>query len=182
MDNVILGLLLLSDRTIYQLRDRIAKGMDLMFSSSMGSIQAAIKKLSSSGYITFTEVVKQGKYKKVYHITDSGRQHFMEWVNAPMEAHGAKFPELTKVYFMGFAEESNREASIQQHLIFLRQQYAVLNTICQEAEQMRVPEEFADILHYQALSAVYGRDMMKFNIEWFENLLERMRKEKNEGI
>lgn len=182
MDNVILGLLLLSNRTIYQLRDRIAKGMDLMFSSSMGSIQAAIKKLSSSGYITFTEVVEQGKYKKVYHITDSGRQHFMEWVNAPMEAHGAKFPELTKVYFMGYAEESNREASIQQHLIFLRQQYAVLNTICQEAEQMRVPEEFADILHYQALSAVYGRDMMKFNIEWFENLLERMRNEKNEGI
>lgn len=175
MDNVILGLLLLSNRTIYQLRDRIAKGMDLMFSSSMGSIQAAIKKLSASGYIGFTEIVEQGKYKKVYHITDSGRQHFMEWVNAPMEAHGAKFPELTKVYFMGFAEEANRTASIEQHLAFLRQQYAILNTICQEAAQMQVSEEFADILHYQALSAIYGRDMMKFNIDWFENLLESMR-------
>lgn len=182
MDNVILGLLLLSSRTIYQLRDRIAKGMDLMFSSSMGSIQAAIKKLSNSGYITFTEIVEQGKYKKVYHITDSGRQHFMAWVNAPMEAHGAKFPELTKVYFMGFAEEANREASIQQHLTFLRQQYTVLEAICQDAEGMSVPDEFADILHYQHLSAVYGRDMMKFNIEWFETLLERMRNEKNEGI
>lgn len=45
MDNIILGLLLLENRTIYQLRERIRKGMDLMYSSSMGSIQAAIKKL-----------------------------------------------------------------------------------------------------------------------------------------
>ena len=116
MDNVILGLLLLSNRTIYQLRDRIAKGMDLMFSSSMGSIQAAIKKLSASGYIGFTEIVEQGKYKKVYYITDSGRQHFMEWVNAPMEAHGAKFPELTKDLILNGNIQCSRRLICDQKL------------------------------------------------------------------
>ena len=45
MDNIILGLLLLSNRTIYQLRERIDKGLHMMYSSSLGSIQAAIKKL-----------------------------------------------------------------------------------------------------------------------------------------
>ena len=45
MDNIILGLLLMCNRTIYQLRDRISKGINLMYSSSMGSIQAAVKKL-----------------------------------------------------------------------------------------------------------------------------------------
>ena len=51
MDNIILGLLLLSSRTIYQLRERIDKGLNMMYSSSMGSIQAAIKKLLNCGYI-----------------------------------------------------------------------------------------------------------------------------------
>ena len=50
MDNIILGILLLSSRTIYQLRERIGKGFNMMYSSSMGSIQAAIKKLVNCGY------------------------------------------------------------------------------------------------------------------------------------
>ena len=55
MDNIILGLLLLSSRTIYQLRERIDKGLNMMYSSSMGSIQAAIKKLLNCGYIQYEE-------------------------------------------------------------------------------------------------------------------------------
>ena len=112
MDNIILGLLLLCDRTIYQLRERVEKGLNLMYSSSMGSIQAAIKKLLSSGFITFEEIVDNGKYKKIYSITESGRAHFYEWVNSPIEFQGGKNPELAKVYFMGFAQKENRIKSI----------------------------------------------------------------------
>ena len=43
MDHIILGLLMLSNRTIYQLRIRIDKGLNIMYSST-GSIQATIKK------------------------------------------------------------------------------------------------------------------------------------------
>ena len=56
MDNIILGLLLLQSRTIYQLRKRINEGLSLMYSCSMGSIQAAIKKLLQSGYIKVSEI------------------------------------------------------------------------------------------------------------------------------
>ena len=76
MDHIILGLLLLSDRTIYQLRERIEKGLHMMYSSSMGSIQAAIQKLLNRGFIQYEEVIENGKYKKIYAITKSGRQHF----------------------------------------------------------------------------------------------------------
>ena len=39
MENIILGLLLLQSRTIYQLRKRINDGLNLMYSCSMGSIK-----------------------------------------------------------------------------------------------------------------------------------------------
>ena len=175
MDNIILGLLLLSGRTIYQLRDRIDKGMNLMFSSSMGSIQAAIKKLLGSGYIAFTEIVENGKYKKVYHITDNGRTYFLQWINSPMEDTAPKFPNLAKVYFMGFAQQENREKSILQQLEHLKQQYALLDAICSEGAAMEVPQEYADILKFQLQSALYGRDLIKFIIDWFENLLTQIR-------
>lgn len=175
MDNIILGLLFMCNRTIYQLRDRINKGLNLMYSSSMGSIQAAVKKLLHTGYISYEETVENGKYKKIYCITESGRQHFLEWINTPIEEHGIKSPELTKVYFMGFADERNREASIEEHLAFLRGQYSLLSKICEESEYIRVPEEHKDIFHYQRMSALYGKDLIEFNISWFESLLNKIR-------
>ena len=174
MDHIVLGLLLLSNRTIYQLRDRISKGLNLMFSSSMGSIQAAIQKLLSKDFIGFEEIVENGKYKKIYHITESGREAFFQWINSPMEAQCARFPELAKIYFMGFAQKESRKASVQEHLAFLKQQHALLSEICDTASDAGVPEEYKDVYNYQYMSAVYGRDMIQFNIDWFKNLLEKM--------
>lgn len=175
MDNIILGLLLMCNRTIYQLRERIDKGINLMYSSSMGSIQAAIRKLLNCGFISYEEIVDNGKYKKVYCITESGRQHFFEWINAPIEEQSPKSPELTKVYFMGFSDKKNREISIQQHLKFLNKKYNVLSAICEEAENIKISEENKDILNYQFVSALYGKELIKFNIDWFESLLRKMR-------
>lgn len=175
MDQIILGLLMMCNRTIYQLRERVNEGINLMYSSSMGSIQAAIQKLLGGGYIAYEEVTERGRHKKVYRITESGRRHFLEWVNGPMEGQGPKSPELAKVYFMGFAERENREAGIRQHVALLKEKYRVLEAICEDAKRVEVCEEHRDILNYQLVSALYGKDWMRFNIEWFENLLEKMR-------
>lgn len=174
MDNIILGLLLLCSRTIYQLRDRIDKGLNLMYSSSMGSIQAAVKKLLNSGYISFEEVVENGKYKKVYSITESGKQHFFEWVNSPFEPTCAKNPELAKVYFMGFAEKENRKTCVEKHIEYLKEQYATLCAICEDAKNTVVPLDMMDVFNYQLMSACYGRDILKFNIDWYEKMLSQI--------
>ncbi len=175
MDNIILGLLLMCNRTIYQLRQRIDKGINLMYSSSMRSIQAAIKKLLNCGFIGYEEIVDNGKYKKVYSITESGRQHFFGWINAPIEEQSPKSPELAKVYFMGFSDKKNRETNIRQHLMFLSEIYNVLTAICEEAENIKISEENEDILNDQFVSALYGKELIKFNIDWFESLLRKMR-------
>lgn len=175
MDNIVLGLLLSCSRTIYQLRERINKGLNLMYSSSMGSIQAAVKKLLKCGYISYEEIVENGKYKKIYSITENGKLHFFDWINSPIEPQGSKNPELAKVYFMGFSDMKYREASIKRHLLYLNEQYCALNTICGEADNIQIPKECKDIFLYQLAAARYGKDLMKFNIEWYENLLIEMR-------
>ncbi len=175
MANIILGLLLLCNRTIYQLRERIEKGLNFMYSSSMGSIQTAVKKLLNCGYIDYEETVDNGKYKKVYRITESGKRHFLDWVNKPIEQQGIRCPGLVKVYFMGLSDKENREASIQDYLSFLKEQHCALQIICEEAKHVEVSEGNKEIFHYQLASAFYGKDLYQFNIDWFENLLNKMR-------
>ena len=178
MDNVILGFLLLHSRTIYQLRERISQGLNLMYSSSMGSIQAAVKKLLNYQYISYEETVEKGKYKKVYSITDSGKLYFFEWINSPLEIQNVRNPELAKIYFMGFSDKKISEENIKEYLSHLTKQYNALKIICEEADSINAPEEQKDILLYQFAAARYGRDFMQFNIEWYKNLLNEIRSEK----
>lgn len=175
MDNIILGLLLLRSRTIYQLRARIGKGLELMYSSSTGSIQAAIKKLLGCGYIDCEETTDGGKHKKIYRITERGKQHFLTWVNAPITQQGIRCPELVKVYFMGFSDRESREAIVARYLLFLKEQHRALEMICAEAADASVSENGKEIFQYQLASAIYGKDLYQFNIDWFEALLSKMR-------
>ena len=176
MENIILGLLLLQSRTIYQLRKRINEGLNLMYSCSTGSIQAAIKKLLKSGYIEVKEITESGKLKKLYSITDEGKICFNTWVNSPIDNNAAKNPELTKIYFMSFAEKKNRLSMIEKHIDELQNLYSQLDVICKNGEDTSKQLQGNEILFYQLQTAIYGRDLMQFNIEWYKNFLEYIRR------
>ena len=178
MDHIILGLLLLSSRTIYQLRDRIDKGLNMIYSSSMGSIQAAIKKLLTHGYVQYEELLENGKHKKLYSITESGKQEFLQWVSSPISVQSSKNPDLAKLYFMCFSAQENSENQLQEYISHLTERYAELKAICDEAENINVPDQFRDIFYYQDATAQYGKDFIKFNIEWFQKFFEEMKGKK----
>ncbi|HHX69684.1 MAG TPA: PadR family transcriptional regulator [Gallicola sp.] len=173
MDNIILGLLFLQNRTIYQLRERIDKGLSLMYSSSTGSIQAAIKKLLAQGFIEFENILENSKHKKIYSITKSGRHSFNEWINTPITGQISKHPELTKIYFLGYSTPENRIKIIEEHIQQLTQQYEILKAICEDGQNIKVNPKHKDIVYYQLATARYGRDQAKFTIKWYKDLLNK---------
>lgn len=174
MDNLILGLLMFKGRTIYEIKERINSGLNLMYSASTGSIQAAVKKLLTLGYIECTESVENGKFKKVYSITISGRQYFNKWVNSPIDSSPEKHPELLKVYFMGLSDKSTRILRVQQHIDDLRKVHGELSFIYDDGQKMQPPEDLRDIFNYQLMSAKFGVDFVKFQIDWYTDMLSKM--------
>ena len=182
-DYIILGLLILSNRTIYQLRSRIDKGLNMMYSSSTGSIQAAIKKLLNNGYIDYRDIKDNGKKKKEYYITETGRQEFNNWINSPINSAWIKCPELSKIYFMGFSKQETRFENTREYIDVLKNKYDSLKMICDESELFvrsnnykNLDKESKDIIFYQLATARFGRDLMSFAIKWYENFLTEMRK------
>lgn len=175
MENIILGLLMLQSRTIYQLRKRINEGLKLMYSCSTGSIQAAIKKLLRSGYIDISEITENGKLKKIYSITDSGKSYFNTWINSSVDSGAAKNPELSKIYFLGFAEKEVRIKLIENHISDLKKMRSDLEKIVSEGAMLSSENKNNDIFYYQLQTATYGRDLMKFNIEWYNRLLKNIK-------
>lgn len=116
--------------------------------------------------------MENGKYKKIYSITDSGKAFFFDWLNSPFEGVNVKNPELVKIYFMGFSDKASRRANIEKYLSHMNERYILLESLCKESEKMDVSEENRDILFYQLATTRYGRDFMKFNVEWYKKLLK----------
>lgn len=175
MENIILGLLMLQARTIYQLRKRIDEGLNLMYSCSTGSIQAAIKKLLENGYIGVSEISEGGRLKKLYSITDKGKAQFDLWINSSIESNTYKNPELAKIYFLGIAKSENRIKMVEKYIADLQKIHADLETICKDGERTLSDMQGNDIFFYQLKTAEYGRDFLKFNLNWYNQLLNNIR-------
>lgn len=176
LDKIILAILMLKSRTIYEIRKNFENSLNLMYSSSMGSIQAAVKKLIKEGYIVSRQQVENGKCKNMLEITESGREAFEHWINAPFSAVRNKNPELAKLYFMGLSDKAHRAERIYEHIRNLEKYRNALQAMWEEAEKTEVPEEYKELFEYQHITVKYGIDSMSFEIEWHRELVKRIEK------
>ena len=116
MEYLILGLLILSPMTGYELQQFIKKNLALICSHSAGSVQTALSKLEKEGKVTASETAEGKRRKKRFSITEAGRASFSGWVAQPMQADRVKNMELSRLFFAGLAQPEERLAAIWDYI------------------------------------------------------------------
>ncbi|EOH79379.1 PadR family transcriptional regulator [Enterococcus malodoratus] len=193
MDIIILGFLMIKGSTIYELRQMIKNSLSTVSSDSTGSIQAALKKLLNKKMITFTEQIEGGINKKVYYITDVGKEHFQQAIAQPM-LYKEKNMELSKFFFMGFTDKAKRDDMLADYIHVLEDELTSLEKINTStspryqfddaglqdlkkrggaAEYMTL-ENVNEIAHFQYATLDLGIEKARFEIEWFKKFRERL--------
>lgn len=196
MDIIILGFLMIQGSTIYELRQSIKNSLSTVSSDSTGSIQAALKKLLNKNMITYKEQVEGGLNKKVYFITDAGKEYFQESISQPM-LYKEKNMELSKFFFMGFTDKNKRDQMLADYIEVLEAELASLERINQSlgtrynfdeavlqglkerggaAEYMNL-ENVKEIAHFQYATLDLGIEKAQFEIEWFKKFRARLNSE-----
>ena len=187
MDKLILGILMIKKLTVYEIRAIIKANFQSMCSDSLGSIQAAIKKLHDAEMVIFSEYVERSVNKKQYAITAKGREEFMKWLQIPANIAGSKNMEIGKFFFMGMVSAEERAILTDGIIARLEKELDELLTLQADISDERmtqvmehwktdseyyslVSERAAAIIDYQLLTLQYGIDLAKFNIEWFKKL------------
>lgn len=171
MDKIILALLFFQSKTLYEIREKLSGSMNLMYSSSTGSIQSAIKKLSDSGRISCEEKVEKGRYKKLYSITEKGREELDKWINSPFKEARSKNPELAKLYYMGLSDPGGRLPRIREYISSLEKYNAALQTVYEEGLSLSPPKEYAELFQFQLITVKLGVDTSRYEIWWLKRLL-----------
>lgn len=177
MDTLILGLLMVKKHTLYDIRVFLKQGMYLMYSASSGSIQAAIKKLLAGQYISYHETVENGKNKKVYSITDKGKDYFIDWLNQPFTDELSQKSEYTKLFFTGFLPREQREQLIKNYISALNKTIAALHKTLVIARNTTVPQNLQDIAYFQHSTICLAVETASFQLSWYQQLLETIQME-----
>ena len=197
MDKIILGILMLRRMTAYELRNTIRDNFQSMCSDSLGSIQAALKKLLSLKMVTFEDLVEKGINKKRYAITDIGEKVLMEWIKIPIDISKTKNIDIGKLLFMGYIPKNEQKNLINKIILSLEEEYSELKNLKEsinfENERLaienylltdteyqeriknlnkknNVSKNIKEISKFTLATLDYGIDVVDFNIKWFKKL------------
>ena len=201
MDKIILGILMLHRMTAYELRNFIKNNFKSMYSDSLGSIQAALKKLFELEMVTFEELVEKGVNKKRYSITETGQEALIEWIKIPINTSKTKNYDFGKLFFMGYVSKKDQKTLIDKIILSLEEEYEALKKLKEsidadeESEEIKnylltdieykeriknldkgkeLIENIKEISKFTLATLDYGIDVTAFNIEWFKKLKKRI--------
>ncbi len=174
MEYVILGLLLLKQRSIYEIKKILEETISLFYSASFGSINSAIDKLLVKQAVTMQEQVEAGRFKKIYSITPVGKIAFEQWLASTIPQEKVKDPALTRLFFLGFLTPNERIRLVREHLTSLQLVHAQLNSLLHEREQISVAAEQQALVDFQWLTLEYGLAYYNFSLNWYQQLLTKL--------
>ena len=207
MDKLILGLLMIKHFTGSEIRQVMRQNFSSMCSDSLGSIQAALKKLSQQGAVTYSEYVEKGKMKKEYAITALGRILFLEWLKTPIDMSKNKNMDLGKFLFMGYLPKKEQlqmldltieglEVEVQEFeavkdairfteeqekvKAYLEQNSHLATELIETSQAADLAESISQIGYFEIKTLEFGLDSARFQLEWFSKLRQQLAKNEKE--
>ena len=204
MEYIILSMLLCKAMTVYEIRNYIIKNLTTVCSNSLGSIQTAIKKMLSKGYIEVNEYVENGLNKKKYSITDKGLTEYKKWVGTPINLSKMTNMEESKLFFLGVAPKEKRiaflvtlnkdleeqlqaltaiqefalnakEAVIKDNVSNISKESKYVNNLLSVSNEKDLSAVLLNTYDYQVSLLKYGIERTKFDLAFYKNLLKEER-------
>lgn len=136
----ILGCLTIEPMSGYDVKQFLERSVVHFWSESYGQIYPALRKLEEEGLVEGrSEPGDRGREKRVYRITDAGREELRRWLREPAEPVTPRYEHSLKLFF---GHNVGPEASLE-HVDRLREQAAESLTAYREWES-RLEERAAE--------------------------------------
>ena len=124
---VCLGMLSEQEASGYDLKKRFELSFGHFYPAGYGSIYPALSELFKQRMVQFDKIPQEGKpNKKVYRITDDGRQHLVSMLGESNPTHKVRSEFLVTIYFAHLVSKEQIDLIISNQLKTLEGQLAQL--------------------------------------------------------
>jgi PadR family transcriptional regulator, regulatory protein AphA len=174
LDHAILGFLHYKPLSGYDLKSVFDASVRHFWAADQSQIYRTLSRLADRGW-TEIEIIEQDDRpdRKVYHITDQGREELTKWLKSSLQHKPEHIAELVQVFFAGHLDEADAVGMFRK--LAERTRRAL-------DELRRVPEESKESTDYASsrdkffwmLTLDYGIRITEANLSWLENAIARL--------
>ncbi|RME34099.1 MAG: PadR family transcriptional regulator [Thermoflexia bacterium] len=181
LPHAILGFLNYAPMTGYDLKKAFDTSVRHFWPADQAQIYRTLKELMRQGWVTVEVVPQEDRpNRKVYHITEAGREELRRWLRTPTAPEDPRVPLLVKVFFAGGLADEEAAALLEAYAAGLRDRLEAYARIPRQAahyaEAIRSPRE----VFFWALTLDYGVRLTRAALEWAEEAIRNIRNLKEE--
>ena len=170
LQHILLGLLVDQPGSGYDLNKRLQAEGQHFWTTDQSQIYRALYKLQADSLVDFETIIQQDSpNKKVYHITDAGRQQLKQWLNDRFEETQPAHIWLAKLY-LGRDLHSN---DIQQVLIDRLGTVKMFKKWAKETHKELLAHSNGHQIHkVRQMTLEYKLSILNAEIEWLQTQLD----------
>ena len=171
---VCLGMLTDGEASGYDLKKEFESSFGHFFAAGYGSIYPALNGLARDGLVECRHIPQEGRPdRKVYKITEAGREHLLAALENPCPSHKVRSEFLATMCFSHLMSREQIETVIE-------------NRVKEMSDYLRLFEEFeADCMEDWPPGARFvlgfGQTMMKNMLQYIEDNKDMLLEETNSG-
>ncbi|MFC5469096.1 PadR family transcriptional regulator [Cohnella suwonensis] len=173
----VLGILTLGPHTGYDIKQHMEQSTSYFWNENYGQIYPSLAELLDRNDIEVKIIRQKGKPdKKLYSITDQGRQTLSNWLAQPMEQIVSlkKNELLLRVFFGSNSSPETIILHIEEH----RRKSEESLRVFEELEKWLLNLETRDNnFKYWMITVQYGKNHFSSLINWCENSIQTLKNE-----
>lgn len=174
LDHAILGFLQYGPLSGYDLKARFDLSVQHFWPADQSQIYRTLAKLAEQGY-AWLEVVEQDDRpdRKVYHITDGGREELRRWLATPLGMKGGRSAPLVQVFFAGQLSDAEILAIFRGAAAQCRAGLEQLRQVPAEAQAFTAEVEARESWCW-FLTLECGIRLSEAHLAWLEDVIARI--------
>jgi len=178
LPHALLGLLNYKPSTGYDLKAAFENSINLFWNASLPQIYRTLSQMQKDGWLSFIIEHQEGKpSRKIYQLTDKGKEEFQNWLAAAPEFPQPKNTLLVKLFFGNQMNKKDLVANIQKwrehHAEFLKtMDKNIMPTAAVYAREVANKDE----LEFWMMAADYGVRNARMVVEWCDASVAVMEK------
>jgi PadR family transcriptional regulator, regulatory protein AphA len=176
LEHAILGFLNYEPMTGYDLKKMVDISVAHFWPAVQSQIYKTLGRMEVDGWLT-VETIPQATRppRKVYSITETGRQELFRWLEQPQPAAEARLVWLIQVFFGGRLSDEKIIALLEHQLSIQRARLQGFTSIPSDNQEQMSEDDPRDRFFW-LLTVDFGVAQVMAQVRWLETVLASIRK------
>jgi DNA-binding PadR family transcriptional regulator len=175
LEHAILGFLNYEPMSGYDIKKIVDISVSHFWPAVQSQIYKTLARMENEGWLTVDTISQDPRPpRKVYHLTESGKNELFRWLNEPQPASEVRLAWLIQIFFGGRLQDTMVIALLEHQLNLQRKKlkgYSSIPEENQEAMQNDAPRE----RFFWMLTVDYGVAQAIAQVKWLEAAINTIR-------